>query len=62
MDFENFSINIERKYKKHPYFIRIFENSIRIFSRQKIRINLNMHIKLYIKIVEKRLTEKVVFW
>ncbi len=42
--------------------MRIFENSIRIFSRQKIRINLNMHIKLYIKIVVKRLTEKVSFY
>jgi hypothetical protein len=48
LNFENFSIYIERNNKKHPNFIRIFENSIRIFSRQKIRINLFMHIKLYI--------------
>ena len=41
--------------------MRIFENSIRIFSRQKIRINSFMHIKLYIKNKEKRATEKVVF-
>ncbi len=52
---------MQKKYKKYPYFIRIFKNSIRIFSPQKKRINLFLHIKLYIKYKEKRADEKVVF-